>query len=282
MFTYFNIYLPVNLLPISFRVADVQNTNLLLESANKYYFRAYGVFTEPGYVAKFVLPGLVLSMFGWDEHKRIDFFSFSIILVTLLLTASVQAIVVGFVSVVLSMYEILKNGKKKNGKAYTYLIVIIGIIVFLFAIYKFNDLISAPITRLQKISFNSTGSTGIRLFRGFAIFLQLPIIYKLIGIGLGNISYYVINQNITTYYDSPIINDTTLGYTSGISAILVESGIIGILLFMYWFFKERNRISRVQRIILYQFVILLFGGGSILDMFAVFFLAFLSQHDPIT
>jgi hypothetical protein len=268
-----NVYLPIKILPIPW--SRLHDTQELLELSIRYYFRGYGIFAEPGYSAKFLLPGLALSLFGWTDKRKIDYFSMVLISLAIILTTSVQGILVGLITVVLFTIELIMESRK-NIKILLFGIFIgVGLLGLLYLSSSLG-LTDVSFRRIQTISLDSTGSTGIRVFRGFAIYDQLPLQFKIIGVGLGNTSFFVLRNGIQTMYDSSSLTDTALGYTSGISKILAESGVIGFLFFLYWFFKTRTGLSKLQRIIFYQFIILLFGGGGILDMYTVFIMGFLT------
>ena len=272
-FLLLGVYLPIKILPISW--SRLFDTQVLLDMASRSYFRAYGVFAEPGYSAKFLLPGLALSLFGWGEGDRVDIISLIIIATAIVFTTSVQGLVVGLLTIAMFIFVVMQRGRK-NVMFLVYGILIIGLILGVIFISSVLGLTEVSVGRIFAISKTSTGSTGIRLFRGFAVFEQLPIKYKLLGTGLGNIDGFVKRYNITTYYDSSAVNDTALSYMSGISGILVASGIIGLIFFSYWFYRTRSKLPLFKRVILYQFVVLLFGGGGLFTMTSVFYLAILN------
>lgn len=269
-----NVYLPIKILPIPWgRLHDTQE---LLERSIRSYFRGYGIFAEPGYSAKFLLPGLALSLFGWTDKRKVDYFPMVLISLAIILTTSVQGILVGLITIAFFSIELLIKSRK-NINILLFGVMIAVTLLSLVYLSSSLGLTDVSFRRIQTISIDSTGSTGIRIFRGFAIFGQLPLLFKIIGVGLGNTSFFVLRNGIQTIYDSSSFTDTALGYTSGISGILVESGVIGFIFFLYWFFKTRRGLSTLQRIILYQFIILLFGGGSLLSMTTVFYLSFLTK-----
>lgn len=274
LFLLLDVYLPIKILPIPW--SRLQDTQQLLEQSIRYYFRGYGIFTEPGYSAKFLLPGLALSLFGWTEKRKIDYSSMILISLGIIITTSVQGMIVGLITVSFFTIELIMDSKK-NIKNLLFEVYIGAALLGLLYLSSSLGLTDVSFRRIQTISLDSTGSTGIRVFRGFAIFEQLPLQFKIMGVGLGNTSFFVLRNGIQTIYDSSSLTDTALGYTSGISGILVESGVIGFLFFLYWFFKTRSGLSKLQRIILYQFIILLIGGGGLLSMTTVFYLSFLTK-----
>ncbi len=269
-----NIYLPIKILPIPW--SRLHDTQQLLEQSIRYYFRGYGIFVEPGYSAKFLLPGLAMALFGWGEKKQIDYVSIGLISLAIIFTTSVQGILIGLITIAFFSIELLIKSRK-NINILLFGVMIAVALLSLVYLSSSLGLTDVSFRRIQSITLDSTGSTGIRLFRGFALFGQLPLLFKIIGVGLGNTSFFVLRNGIHTIYDSSSFTDTALGYTSGISGILVETGVIGFIFFLYWFFKTRRGLSSLQRIILYQFIILLFGGGSLLSMTTVFYLSFLTK-----
>ena len=65
------------------------------------------------------------------------------------------------------------------------------------------------------------GSAFVRVYKGFAFWAELPAIYKIFGIGVGNYTAVNLRYSIT-----PEMNE----YMSSLSYFLVSNGIIGTLI----------------------------------------------------
>lgn len=91
----FNFALPIKILPLPFsRESDMY---VLFSEFDKYYYRAYGPFAEPGYAAKFLLPGLAISLFNsLNDHKNIV--SVMLISAGIIFTTSVQGVLLAVFS----------------------------------------------------------------------------------------------------------------------------------------------------------------------------------------
>ena len=144
----FNFALPVKILPLPFsRESDMY---VLFSEFDKYYYRAYGPFAEPGYAAKFLLPGLAIFLYDLlNDHKNI--FSLMLISVGIIFTTSVQGVLLAVFSYIYFGLSLLLNKEFRIsfnlGK-----IFIVGLLVMLlsFTFYSIG-ILDTPIERISSI-----------------------------------------------------------------------------------------------------------------------------------
>lgn len=259
--------LPANILPIPWsREID---TASILSNAQNYYFRGFGPFQEPSYLAKFILPGLAFSLFGWPQNKSIksDWKLSLIILGTIFVSTSVQGILISSVTIFLYCF----NYKQKIplvGKLLFLLVIVTMGIIFLS-----SDILSVASERMLALFRGQDYgySNGLRLFRGFAFWYKMPFIFKIIGTGLGNMANFAFVYDIFTKFDYTLRDPNFLEYGSGLSLILVQSGIVGFLLTLLWFYNVLKHLNSTGKIILMQFFCALISGGSIFSVLTVFY-----------
>lgn len=265
----FRFYLPVNILPFSIS-RDVSAENLI-SVAQSSLMRARAVFVEPGYLAKFLLPGIILSFYGWEELEddKVNWLSVVIISVAILMSGSVQGIMTLAISYLLVGFA----RRSITSKHILYgLIVIVGVFVT-YIVMQRTGFLARPINRIINLLQGESmdRSTQLRVFRGFAYWWQLPIEQKLFGVGMGNAANYANEHNIYTVYDYYYRTESTLGYMSGISSILVTHGFVCALMFVGMIIKFKKIIGKAGFAILTQYVVLLFGGGSFLSVLGVLY-----------
>lgn len=265
----FHVYLPVNILPIA--ISRDVDTESLIQVAQSSYMRARGIFVEPGYLAKFLLPGIVLSFCGWDrfENDKVDWISILIISVAVLMSGSVQGIIiliVSFALVALSQRELT---------AKNLINIIIGIlsVMILYIISQRTGFLVRPMNRIVHLLYGSEidRSAQLRVLRGFAYWWQLPLEHKIFGVGMGNAANYAFDFNIYTSFDYYYRREATLEYMSGISSIMVTHGIFCLGIFVFMLVKFKRVMGKSGYMIFLQYVILLFGGGVFLSVLGVLY-----------
>lgn len=270
------VILPIKILPISlFREIDL---NYMKQMASVYYFRPSGIFVEPGYTAHFLLPALAFSLKGWNNKNKV--LQASIIYISMILTTSAQAILLASFTVV--FYVALKLLDSKNYKT----------LIKYLAIFILLGFLGIPIMRLDSVQiiinrFNygarAGGSAALRLYRGYAIYGELPLLYKLIGVGHGNIGNFVTTYNIFTKYDIVNMSDAALDYVNGVSSVLLCYGLLGLSLTVNYFIKLIRGIEGHEFLtIFFTFIILNFMEGAIFGITMVFYISILFGGLKIT
>ena len=264
----FHYMLPINVLPISWSRST--NTDIISNFAKTYYFRGFGPFQEPSYLSKYLLPGLALSLFGWSvgKQEKKDYKLAGIITIAILLSTSVQGILL--LSITYIIY-IIKSSNQTPWKKIAFIFIIV-----LFSIYIFStDTLLVPKQRIVSVfEGDSYGySSEMRLYRGFAFWAKMPLLYKIIGTGLGNMGNFAYTHNIVTVFDYAIRSLNYLEYGSGLSLLLAQSGLIGFLVFLYWCIKSVKRLNLLGKIIFLQFFLVLFSGSGLFSITSVFYCA---------
>lgn len=276
LFIVSGIYLPIDILPFSFERGNTLDKMISISDVS---LRACGVFGEPGYLAKFILPALVYSLFGWDDNQKKDFVSAIIILLATMMSGSVQGIMLAMIVCCLS---VLCSGKEiTRHHVLTSLLLFVGLSIIIFVVYTRNW-IDRPLERIYNLFLGESvdRSSQLRVYRGFSYWNQLPIEYKVLGVGMGNAANFAEAYQIQTPYDYYVRTEATLEYMSGISSILVTNGIICAGLFVSLIVKCKKILPLKGFIIILLFVIALFGGSSIFSLIGVmyFSLAFASVN----
>ena len=261
----FGVVLPIKILPFPWNRTNAE----VLDFFQNYYFRGFGPFIEPSDLAKFLLPGLAFSLYGWEYavsgEKSSNNLETVIILAAILCSTSVQGILIAGVTCLCFLFS---NNNISPKKKVAFLILFMLVVLWLFT----SDQFSAPLSRITGLlSGEKQGySSGMRLFRGFAYWGQLPFINKLVGVGLGCVGEFAYENNIVTEFDHYLRTLPNLEYGSGISLVLVQSGLIGFSFFVAFVYSTWKRINHVSKSILIQLIMILASGSGFLSVHTFF------------
>ena len=268
------VYLPSHLLPLpTSREEDIALNSLLY---SKYYFRGSGFFAEPSYAIKFLLPCFVYSLFGWtDEKNTIDYKRALIIAAAILCTTSMQGIVCMVIVVIIRMMSFLSDHKVSVRRVILSMGLALGalLLFYLFSRQQGYTLISNRFATVYLGTFNKGGSASLRLFRGYYVFGEFPFVQKIAGIGYGGLTEYIKTNGITTIHDSIYTTDSAIGYVNGISMVLCSVGIVGFAFFVYFIVRLFKNSTRISRLILLSYIIMLLSGGGVFDLLMVYYLS---------
>jgi len=268
----FHIYLPVNILPITNRREIT--SGWALNYAEQYGFRAYGVFVEPSYLIKFLLPSISFSLLGWRNDKP-DWLCFSLASFAIFVSTSAQGIAIWSISLLYFVFVNKMLNKKQALVSFGAIVAFIIVIVIVGRVGVSNY----AFQRLESLLAGKTSdrSTLIRVFRGFAFWQQLPFKYKLIGVGMGNIANFADTFNIVTDYDYYYRTAETLEYMNGISTALVCGGLVSFAIFIYTFMNLFKGLNKKGKLIFFQFILIMFSGSSLLSLSGFFYIFILTQ-----
>lgn len=218
-------------------------------------FRPQSVFLEPGTFAQYVLPCLALALFGskficYKNNLR----EAVLFTIALFLSLSAQGYIITLVLWGIWLFFTNKNIRGEK-KIFMYLSIIFSVIITVLLVFNVDFLYRGTIGR-----FTGDGgydSTGVRVIRGFQVFSQLGIVYKFIGVGFGNVTTFVLRHGITTpndlYMSTDFGNVYNLEYMNGFAYILVTSGIISLVAYLFFIgkmFKNTLDFARVSIVIL--------------------------------
>ncbi len=193
-----------------------------------FWLRAYGGFQSPNILGGFLAVCLIMSVFlytkasGWQ--KSFFFFSLIIISAGLFFTFSRSAIISAFVGLIIFYFFAFKQ--KTSWRIFAPVLALIILSLVLVSFY--SSLIFARVTtqtNLEKLSVAQ---------RLTAVNQSQDIIYShvLSGVGLGNYTYYLYEQNPNLAVNSyqPVHNLFLM--------IWSELGIVGLASFLFFYFFD--------------------------------------------
>lgn len=267
LYKLFNFILPIKILPlpwagnVSITVQDIYN------SANLYFYRPSGIFIEPGYLVQFLLPALIFSLYGWTKSKKINIQSMIIILSAILLSTSTQGVFLS--ALIFIIFLLLKIYKSRSLLDLKKSLIILGSLLLGGSYFVTTSTFKFAIAKLFSVRLVS--STTLRLFRGFSVYLKLPFLNKLIGVGHGNLGYFVIKHNISTIFDPQNLTVRFADYANGISATLLYYGIFGFVLLLIVYYSMLKNTTEAFFLIVITQIMLTFVEGALFNISIVFY-----------
>ncbi len=262
-FLLFRKILPIKVLPFNLS-RDITD---LYTNSMQFYFRASGVFVEPGYAVQFLFPSLVFYLYDLKNNNK-KYLQIIIISCSILTTVSMQGIAI--LCAIYFMYLLTLNYRRKST------LIIIVLLVIILIIFLGTDAFVIIVNRLEILRTPMPGgSTALRVYRGFDLFNKIPNMYKIIGIGHGNLKKFIIDNSIISKYDSINMTELALDYVNGASAVLLYNGIVGFVLFALFIVYVYKHVKNEYKMLLILFIFLNFGEGCMFNNTMMFQMVFI-------
>lgn len=161
--------------------------------------RSSSFFSEPSYFAQFLLPLLILELFIINKRTKINIVSIFLILVTLLLLQSgggiigLSLVIMGYVATVI----------RRNLHKFLILIPLISITAAFFILNIVNSKYNFQIlNRGSELSGEIAYSSGfVRVYRGYYVFKEYPLIQKIFGINNPeSLNPYINKSEVSSFF----------------------------------------------------------------------------------
>lgn len=205
-------------------------------------------FDEPSHFVQYIGLGLLFYLLNKEKiYKKKDLLHIFIITFAMLFSKSGNAVLM--LAVIYGVFVFLKvKGDLK-------LIVPLGVGVFLslYVLYK-TDLYASLIERTSEVFGNSPLVSGyVRVTRGYEIFGDFDSNNKLFGISGINMKHYYL---LYPYKNNGIVPAELIEYMNAIHFHLVYFGAIGLLVFLFFYYRiYRNGDMKVKMIMLLLFAL---------------------------
>lgn len=199
------------------------SAHYLMSASYDGYVRANGFYAEPAVCAQCISIALLLTLFPSQGEGKVNYKRAAVFTAFMLPTFSVNAYIAIIVCWGLHIVYVIFSGKMQAIWIYAIIVLAtIGIILFFL-----NDASRSVFMRLVNLfaAGQVTGSSAVRVLRGPAFFMCMPLFYQIFGIGFGNFLSFRESYGITTVFEEPTEYMNTNAY------ILTSSGIIGFVLF---------------------------------------------------
>ena len=202
------------------------------------YIRYSSLFIEPSHLAQYLAPYLCMLLYGYKSIVKRNIILALIVTVSVVLSISGTSIaLVG----IIWLYFFLRNGSITRKKLFYIFAITIILAIAMMYLWQLPGIQDMILGFLEDDS--GTGKIGYRVTRGFLIFLELPLFYKVFGIGYQCVEPASRTFGISLGYD---VVSSHKEYLNDISSILISFGLIGfvfVLAFLYKMFQIKNKLS---------------------------------------
>lgn len=220
--------------------------------------RSCSLFVEPSHFAQYLAPFLAISLCEMSKkHKLFDSMSIIVSLVLLLLRSGNGLIMLAVIWIVHLIFVEIKTWKK--------IIIVIpaATIALLIAIPRLaaTDQGQEILERQETMAVDYAGdsrSATIRLYRGFFVYSEAPLIVKALGVGLGGADDVIDHSAFNwMFYNEHYLNNA--------SGLLISYGVVGTILFLLFLFTLRNKKEKGVYTALGAFIVLCFMESFMFD-----------------
>ncbi len=214
------------------------------------YMRVAGFFAEPAICAQFLSIALLLELFRIEDSIKV--FRYALLYTMAIIpTFSVN----GYVALIICWGGWLFFNKqfKKKVTFLPIMFIILAIGVYFILTNEFTKQVFDRLLLLSDTSV-TTGSSVLRVIRGPAFYLAMPLFFQIFGVGFGNFLQFRELYAITTIYE------TTDEYMNTNSYIMISAGIIGFLIYLLTLYLASRRKVMVSKMIL--LILVVFGFSS--------------------
>lgn len=217
--------------------------------------RSTSVFSEPAHFAQWLLPLLSIELM-FDNSRKHYLFAGIIVLVLLLLRSGNAMFGLAVVILCFLLYIFFENKSK-------YRIFILVVFVFSLVVGSTYYLKSgAGLDVLDRQGeLQLTGDTSdrmgqVRLYRGYFVFAEYNFLEKMIGMSdIPKLLNYIKTSKVAMFFEE---HET---YFNGIQSVLLKTGYIGLIIFVWLCVDLSKRNNYAGRSIVWSFVALSLVSG---------------------
>ena len=282
--TIFSISLPITVPYLKLLYSDATGATYneqLLQMYSIFGYRAPGFFKEPSHFCQYVVPAVALLLFRSSRDAKRNV---AIVIISIAVILSYSAI--GYISLMATIviwFVYTFNSRKIINNLF---FLVVGSAALIFLSIK-SGALSSALDRVQTINYTHAATGNMRLLRGFYVYKEAPLFCKIFGIGFGNYSAFVDKFSIQTFFDTKL--DKYSEYMSAISCVLLNTGAIGLILYIRAIFDVFMRTKLVQKVIFVSFIIVIISTSSFFSASYVLYMTLIvasidenkDEHRPI-
>lgn len=213
-------------------------------------YRFSGLFSEPAHLSQYLATALILALFYKSESFSLRLVTRGLLIMLYSLTILISAAgtgvaILGFVFLLYLVWSFRESRRSLLSLLKKLFFVPFLLVVIILVLN--NPTTSRGFTRVA--SLGDLSAMNVRVVRPFSIFLQLPLISQIIGIGYGNYSTFVFSMGMATSYEKA----NGLAWSNTAANILVGTGFLGFFIYYFAFYSFLTRTRGIRR----YFVLLL-------------------------
>lgn len=268
--TYYSISLPITIPYLKILYSEstgaVYNEELL-QMYSIFGYRAPGFFKEPSHFCQYAAPSIAILLF---KSARAVKRNIAIVIIAAAIIISYSAI--GYICLMATVIIWFIYTFKERRLFNNIVFMIIGSVALVYISIR-TGAFSSALSRINTINYSHAATGNLRLLRGFYVYHELPTLFKFVGIGIGNYSQFIDKYGIQTFFDNLI--DKHVEYMNVISCVLVNSGVIGLGLYISALFDIYKKTTLVQKVLFVNFVVLIIATSSFFSATYVMYMVFL-------
>lgn len=209
--------------------SDEIASNFLRTATYNGFLRCNGFLAEPASAGHFLSVALLIFLFPINKGL-IDFKKAIIISLAMVLTFSANA----FVALAFCWIWWLLNAKKKGRQVGIVLLVLCacGLIIPFAAKNNLIQGVFSRLTGLFDADNDTQNSASVRVLRGWAFYMKMPVVSQIFGSGFGNFIEFKKALDIRTVYEHVDEYLNTNAY------VAISSGLIGFALYIWGIWKS--------------------------------------------
>lgn len=221
--------------------------------------RSSSLFREPAHFAQFLIVALALDMFIEEKGRKLSYFSIICIL-ALLFSRSGNGLVGLMVLATMKALAIMRGRRT----IYKYVIIILIPLSLAWALpyYMESDAGQNVMLRTEELSFDESSRSYMRLYRGYALFEALPTVNKIFGTDSEGMLSATHNSGVSGLFLGERNSDL---YCNGLQQLLLNTGIVGLTIFMLFTIPYFRRSSFLGKAALLALLALSLVSGMYLS-----------------
>ena len=269
LLVYYTLGISMSGIFFSLPVNIIDDVSYLVESKSQ-EFRFSSFFSEPSHFAIFLTPLLMLEVLYYNDKKHL--LRACVLMFCLLLTQSGSALVGIGTTIVLICYFYVRNNKAARIVKYIPIAVIsVGVVGF----YFFPSAMGASLIARTSEFQDEAGllSSGfVRVVRGYIVFGEYNIFEKIFGLNNTDALLQVINQRGLSQLFTYNLDGTPSLFFNSVHYILLETGILGVFLYILFLKSVYNKSSIFSKVIVIQLVAFSFISQMYFNDFMLFYI----------
>ena len=253
----------VAILPFGQLTDDIPVSELIADQMS--LTRSCSLFREPAHYAQYLLPLLCLELFSKENREKF-FTPYSLFLLVLLIILRSGN---GFVGLIfLYAVKVLAYLKRaKRGVVILTAIIAVPLCYYAVSSYISTEVGASMLERSSELENDDSAASYIRVYRGYALYSELPDVNKIIGVNDENLMRIIPRTSIAYLFKGEEQYDL---YMNGVQSVLIHYGLIGFLLCVWLYITLLKGSKLMPKMQVWLFLLLSLLGQTFLASIMLF------------
>lgn len=227
-------------------------------------FRASSLFLEPAHFTYYISTYIAFLLFDYSKKKNTKRVIEAVVsTICMILSTSSTAIVAGLLVWFLFVFNTIINKRQKLIKKMVLVVFVLLVLILFVLVLLKSDILSFGLNRML-FSKNHSLATSVwgRLDSGNNYYSELPLLYKIIGNGIGNMP-------------------SSSSYFNGFFYILYCSGIIGLIIIFGGIIKTFFCSAALGKVISILLIAFSFSSPIIVSIYIILFYTLINRDRKV-